>query len=83
MTMAACFKCGVIKFGAFVPCPKCSGCPQTEDELALSLASNDGPLLRYAHAGADGGIRSRWQATALGPHRRAPSLLSKSEAAAW
>src|SRR4051812_33408314 len=41
MTMAVCFQCGVIKFGAFVPCPKCSGCPQTEDDLALSLAMTD------------------------------------------
>lgn len=41
MTMAVCFKCGVIKFGAFVPCPECSGFPQTEDDLALSLAMTD------------------------------------------
>jgi hypothetical protein len=41
MTMAVCFKCGVIKFGAFVPCPKCSAYPQTEDDLALSLAMTD------------------------------------------
>src|SRR5262245_35907353 len=41
MTMAVCFKCGDIKFGAFVPCPKCAGMPQTEDELALSLAMTD------------------------------------------
>jgi hypothetical protein len=41
MTMAVCFKCGVIKCGAFVPCPKCSAAPQTEDELALALAMTD------------------------------------------
>ena len=41
MTMAVCFKCGVIKFGAFVPCPECSSAPQTEDELALALAMTD------------------------------------------
>lgn len=41
MTMAVCFKCGVIKFGAFVPCPECSAFPQTEDELALALAMTD------------------------------------------
>jgi len=41
MTMAVCFKCGVIKFGAFVPCPKCHDCPETEDDLALSLAMTD------------------------------------------
>ena len=39
--MAVCFKCGVIKFGAFVPCPECSAAPQTEDDLALSLAMTD------------------------------------------
>jgi hypothetical protein len=41
MTMAVCFKCGVIKFGAFVPCPECASFPQTEDDLALSLAMTD------------------------------------------
>jgi hypothetical protein len=41
MTMAVCFKCGVIKFGAFVPCPECAACPKTEDDLALSLAMTD------------------------------------------
>jgi hypothetical protein len=41
MTTAVCFKCGFIKHGAVVPCPKCSGFPQTEDELALSLAMTD------------------------------------------
>jgi hypothetical protein len=41
MTMAVCFKCGVIKFGAFVPCPECSALPRTEDDLALSLAMTD------------------------------------------
>src|SRR5579871_5234 len=41
MTTAVCFKCGAIKFGAFVPCPECSGFPQTEDDLALSLAMTD------------------------------------------
>jgi hypothetical protein len=39
--MAVCFKCGTIKFGAFVPCPECSSFPQTEEELALSLAMTD------------------------------------------
>jgi hypothetical protein len=39
--MAVCFKCGVIKFGAFVPCPQCAAFPQTEDDLALSLAMTD------------------------------------------
>jgi hypothetical protein len=41
MTMAVCFKCGVIKFGAFVPCPECAAFPQSEDDLALSLAMTD------------------------------------------
>jgi hypothetical protein len=39
--MAVCFQCGSIKFGAFVPCPQCAAWPQTEDELALSLAMTD------------------------------------------
>jgi hypothetical protein len=41
VTQAVCFKCGVIKFGAFVACPECSAAPQTEDDLALSLAMTD------------------------------------------
>jgi hypothetical protein len=41
MTMAVCNKCGAIKFGAFVACPECSATPQTEDDLALSLAMTD------------------------------------------
>lgn len=41
MTMAVCHNCGEIKFGAFVPCPKCHDFPQTEDELILSLAMTD------------------------------------------
>src|SRR5262245_48246006 len=41
MTMAVCYKCGVIKFGAFVPCPKCSVAPRTENGLALALAMTD------------------------------------------
>jgi hypothetical protein len=41
MTMAVCFKCGKIKFGAFVPCPDCRTAPQTEDDLVRSLAMTD------------------------------------------
>ena len=41
MTVAVCFKCGAIKFGAFNPCSNCMGFPQTEDDLALSMAMTD------------------------------------------
>jgi hypothetical protein len=41
MTMAVCFQCGKIKFGAFVPCPSCTQAPLTEDDLAMSLAMTD------------------------------------------
>jgi hypothetical protein len=41
MTMAVCFKCGEIKFGAFCPCSKCASAPRSEDDLALSLAMTD------------------------------------------
>ncbi len=41
MTVAVCFKCGVIKFGAFVACPACAGVPATEDDIALALAMTD------------------------------------------
>lgn len=39
--MAVCFKCGATKSVAFVPCPECAAFPQTEDDLALSLAMSD------------------------------------------
>jgi hypothetical protein len=39
--MAVCFKCGAIKFGAFVPCPDCHAWPQTEDELVTAMAMTD------------------------------------------
>ena len=41
MTIAVCFRCGTLKFGAFCPCGECTAVPQTEDELALSLAMTD------------------------------------------
>jgi len=41
MTAAVCFRCGKIKFGAFVPCPKCGAEPRSEDDLVLSLAMTD------------------------------------------
>ena len=41
MTQAVCFRCGVIKFGAFVPCSDCGAMPENEDDLALSLAMTD------------------------------------------
>jgi hypothetical protein len=41
MTQAVCFKCGVIKFGAFVDCPKCGALPESEDDLLLSVAFTD------------------------------------------
>jgi hypothetical protein len=41
MTIAVCFQCGAQKFGAFCPCGECRAVPQTEDELALSLAMTD------------------------------------------
>jgi glutaredoxin len=41
MTQAVCFKCGEIKFGAFVPCPYCNARPSADEELILSLAMTD------------------------------------------
>jgi hypothetical protein len=41
MTIAVCFQCGALKFGAFCPCGECAAAPKTEDELALSLAMTD------------------------------------------
>ena len=41
MTQAVCFKCGEIKFGAFVLCPHCNARPSADEELVLSLAMTD------------------------------------------
>jgi len=41
MTMAVCFNCGEIKFGAFNHCGKCGARPVSEDDLALSYAMTD------------------------------------------
>ena len=41
MTTAVCIKCGDLKFGSFVPCPKCGGRPETDPELIISLAMSD------------------------------------------
>ena len=41
MTTAVCFKCGEIKFGAFIVCTGCKSEPITEDELVLSLVMTD------------------------------------------
>jgi hypothetical protein len=70
MTMAVCFKCGVIKFGAFVPCPDCAVAPRTEDDLALSVAMTDHyfdlPTLKEMGAGVRAGRPPR-----LDPETRA------------
>jgi hypothetical protein len=41
MTVAVCFKCGEIKFGAFSPCQSCGAEPKSDDDLVLSLAMTD------------------------------------------
>jgi len=41
MTTAVCFKCGKLKFGAFLPCESCSALPHDEEEIAISLAITD------------------------------------------
>jgi hypothetical protein len=41
MTIAVCYMCGELKFGAFNSCGKCGGSPKTEDDFALSLAMTD------------------------------------------
>ncbi|GAB3637353.1 hypothetical protein GCM10027422_29430 [Hymenobacter arcticus] len=41
MTIAICFVCGEFKIGAFTPCPACGTEPQTDDDLAHSLALTD------------------------------------------
>ena len=41
MTMAVCFQCGGMKFGAFTPCQECGVEPRSDDALALSIAMTD------------------------------------------
>jgi hypothetical protein len=41
MTVAVCFNCGEIKFGAFNHCGKCGTRPISEDDLARSYAMTD------------------------------------------
>ena len=41
MTIAICFACGEYKVGAFTPCPACGTEPQTDEDLAHSLALTD------------------------------------------
>lgn len=41
MTKAVCCYCGEFKYGAFLPCQKCSSVPETDDQLMLSLAISD------------------------------------------
>ena len=41
MTQAVCFKCGAMKFGAFVSCTACNEEPKTDDELISSLSMTD------------------------------------------
>ena len=45
MTMALCFNCGAIKFGAIIPCPKCYfhmiGNMESMDDVGLAIAFSD------------------------------------------
>ena len=45
MTMAVRFRSGLVKFGAFVPCPGCSGTSRDEDDLARTDHPFDLPTL--------------------------------------
>jgi hypothetical protein len=37
MTVAICFKCGAMKFGAFTPCEKCNAVPEKKDDFKQSI----------------------------------------------
>lgn len=41
MTVAICFACGEFKLGAFTACTACGAEPQTDEDLAHSLALTD------------------------------------------
>ena len=40
MTLALCFRCGEIKFGAWVPCQKCHGGPSGNKRLDLLFSDH-------------------------------------------
>lgn len=41
MTVAVCFRCGEMKYGALNPCEKCGEKPQAENDFVVSLALTD------------------------------------------
>lgn len=41
MTAAVCLKCGKMKFGAWVRCPKCGFAPATEEDQVKSIFLSD------------------------------------------
>lgn len=41
MTVAICYKCGAMKYGAFSSCEKCGAQPHCSDDKALSMAISD------------------------------------------
>ena len=41
MTRAICWQCGAFKSGSWMPCPKCSADPITDDERIISLFLSD------------------------------------------
>jgi hypothetical protein len=70
MTQAVCFRCGVIKFGAFCPCQECQTTPKTEDDLVISMAMTDhyfdmDTLKRFGES-----VRERGERPKLDPETR-------------
>ena len=57
------FKCGEIKFGAFVLCPHCNARPSADEELVLSLAMTDHyfDLATMKQMGAIQRVLERWR----------------------
>lgn len=41
MTIAVCVRCGALKHGAFKPCSRCGGAPNSDHETALALGLTD------------------------------------------
>jgi hypothetical protein len=46
MTTAVCLKCGKMKFGAWVPCPKCGFAPENDEDKIKSIYLSDHNLSR-------------------------------------
>ena len=61
MTIALCIACGELKFGAFVPCPKCGFRPNSDNDVCASLAASDHNMTIEQMKDLGERVKSGWQ----------------------